>query len=162
MRRRRSLPALLVGFALAGGLATLPGAMLSAQQAGKAPRTAWGDPDLQGVWNSKTLTPLERAAKYAGREFLTDQEVAELEKASVEDRGRDNRAERGSVADVEGAYNNAFSSFWGSKAVKTRRTSLIVDPPDGKLPALTPAASARRAESRRTATVEGGPGGIAE
>jgi hypothetical protein len=159
------MPALLAGFAAAAGLALWQRAeTVHAQASGPAAaaRTPWGDPDLQGVWNSKTLTPLERSEKYAGREFLTDKEVAELEKASVDDRGRDNRAERGSVADVEGAYNNAFSSFWGNKAVKTRRTSLIVDPPDGKLPALTPAGIARRNAARRTATIEGGPAGIAD
>jgi len=154
-----------VSLLVAGGLVfSQQGSTLDAQsRSGWAPsRTAWGDPNLEGVWNSKTLTPLERPDKYAGREFLTDQEVAELERATVEDRGRDNRAERGSVADVEGAYNNAFSSFWGTKAVKTKRTSLIIDPPDGKMPALTPAGLARRKAARRTATSEGGPAGIAD
>ncbi len=162
----RVLPAVIVGFVLTGGLAAvLPDSavVLSAQQSGGAvSRTPWGDPDIQGVWNSKTLTPLERNARYAGREFLTDPEVAELERASVDDRGRDTRAERGSVADVEGAYNNAFSSFWGTKIVRTKRTSLIVDPPDGKLPALTPAAQARQAAVRRLATSEGGAVGRAD
>ena len=162
------LPVFVAGVAFAAGLSfwppSEPTVLAQAQPSGAAvpPRTPWGDPDIQGVWNSKTLTPLERADKYAGREFLTDQEVMELEKASVEDRGRDKRAERGSVADVEGAYNNAFSSFWGTKAVKTKRTSLIVDPPDGKLPALTPAGVARRNAARRIETIEGGPAGIAD
>jgi hypothetical protein len=161
---RRFLPIVCTALLLTGAFQVWqPTSAARAQQGGwTPPRTAWGDLDFQGVWNSKTLTPLERAAKYEGREFLTDQEVVELEKANIEDRGRDNRAERGSVADVEGAYNNAFSSFWGSKIVRTKRTSLIIDPPDGRLPALTPAGNARRAAARRTATTEGGPVGIAD
>jgi hypothetical protein len=157
------LPAVLASLVLASTLAFGQAAGLAADESGfTPPRTPWGDPDFQGVWNSKTLTPLERADKFGGREFLTDEEAAALEKASVEDRGRDNRADRGSVADVEGAYNNAFSSFWGTKVVRTKRTSLIVDPPDGKLPALTPEGTARRTAARRLATSEGGPAGIAD
>jgi hypothetical protein len=146
----------------AGFLLALTNTVAAQQTSSAPPRTPWGDPDLQGVWNSKTQTPLERADKYGGREFLTDQEVAELEKATIEDRGRDKRSERGSVADVEGAYNNAFSSFWGTKVVRTKRTSLIVDPPNGKLPALTPEATARVAAARRFVTFEGGPAGRAD
>ena len=104
--------------------------------------TPWGDPDLQGIWNSKTQTPLERPDEYAGKEFLTEEEVAALEKANVENPGRDERAEAGTVADVEGAYNNAFSSFFASAVVGTGRTSLIVDPADGKIP-YTPEAKER-------------------
>jgi hypothetical protein len=155
------LPAVVAGLVMAGALALWQPVGHGADEP-NGPRTPWGDPDLQGVWNSKTLTPLERPDKFAGREFLTDEEAAALEKASVEDQGRDKRADRGSVADVEGAYNNAFSSFWGTKVVRTKRTSLIVDPPDGKIPALTPEGLARRAAARRVATSEGGPAGIAD
>ena len=99
-------------------------------------RTPWGDPDLGGIWNSKTQTPLERPDQYAEREFLTDEEVAALERQNLENPGRDERAEPGTVADVEGAYNNIFSSFYGATVVDTQRTSLIVDPPDGRIPYL--------------------------
>ena len=95
-------------------------------------QTSWGDPDLQGIWSSKTQTPLERPDEYAGKEFLTEEEVAALERQTVE--RRDERAERGTVADVAGAYNIAFSTFFATKVVETGRTSLIVDPPDGKIP----------------------------
>ena len=105
-------------------------------------RTPWGDPDLEGIWNSKTQTPLERPDRYAEREFLTDEEVATLERQNVENPGRDERAEPGTVADVEGAYNNIFSSFYGATVVDTSRTSLIVDPPDGRIP-YTPDAKTR-------------------
>ena len=159
----RILPVVFAGVVLATAWAAWQPARLGAADPKfTLPMTPWGDPDFQGVWNSKTLTPLERADKFGGREFLTDQEAAQLETAAVEDRGRDNRAARGSVADVEGAYNNAFSSFWGTKVVKTKRTSLIVDPPDGKLPELTPEGQARREAARRRFTTEGGPAGIAD
>ena len=123
-------------------------------------RTPWGDPDLQGIWNSKTQTPLERPESYAEREFLTNEEVAALERQNVENPGRDERAERGTVADVEGAYNNIFSSFYGAKVVDTGRTSLIVDPTDGRIP-YTPDARARiaaeAATRRATREVADGP-----
>jgi hypothetical protein len=103
-------------------------------------RTPWGDPDLQGIWNSKTTTPLERPDEYEGREFLTDEEVAELEGAAQqrvqEGSGAglaSERAERGTATDVAGAYNSVFASR-GTTVVRTGRTSLVIDPPDGKIP----------------------------
>src|SRR5262245_37236666 len=87
------------------------------QQQGASMRMPWGDPDLQGIWDHKVSTPLERPDKYADREFLTDEEIKALETAvpynapaAVLGRGRDVRNARGSVADVEGAYNNIFST----------------------------------------------------
>ena len=128
-------------------------------------QTPWGDPDLQGIWNGKTQTPLQRPEEYAAREFLTDDEVADLERANLENPGRDERAEPGTVADVEGAYNNAFSSFFGSTVVGTRRTSLIVDPPDGQIPYTSEArervaaeTAARRAEREKADGPEDRPG----
>ena len=100
-------------------------------------RTAWGDPDLQGIWNGKTTTPLERPDEFADREFLTDEEVVALEAEAAAEPGRDARATRGSHEDVEGAYNDVFTERV-SHVVRTKRTSLIVDPPDGKIPPLTP------------------------
>ena len=74
-----------------------------------SPGTPWGDPDLQGIWSpGYTLTPLERPDEFEGREFLTDEEVTVLESGQVASEGRDFRPEGGSVADVEGAYNDAF------------------------------------------------------
>lgn len=89
-----------------------------------APRTPWGEPDLQGIWNSMVITPLERPAKYADREFLTDAEVAVLEKgarASLVGKGRDVRAAPGTGKDVEGAYNNIFSTGQGTRFVRSKR-----------------------------------------
>lgn len=106
-------------------------------------RTPWGHPDLQGIWSSKTQTPLERPAQYGVREFLTDEEVAVLEQRALADPGRDVRADQGSLLDVADAYNNIWSSRYGSQVVRTKRTSLIVDPPNGRLPPLTPEGQAR-------------------
>ncbi|PYR34866.1 MAG: hypothetical protein DMF89_24500 [Acidobacteria bacterium] len=137
-------------------------------QSGTEPGTAklqptpWGDPDLQGIWGAGyILTPLERPARFAGREFLTDQEVAELEREQTTSPGRNRRAAPGSVADVEGAYNDVFTGR-GTRVVRTKRTSLIVDPPDGKIPARTPEGEKRAAALRRVVDDENGPGGRAD
>jgi hypothetical protein len=113
------------------------------------PRTPWGDPDLQGIWSpGYYLTPLERPTKYQGREFLTDEEIVALEKAARTAPGRNARLERGSTADVEGAYNDAFTGR-GTRVIRTKRTSLIIEPKDGRIPPLTPAAEKRKEASRR-------------
>ncbi len=137
----------------------LLGLHAQAPSGGDTPRTPWGHPDLQGIWGAGyLLTTLERPEKFAGKEFLTDDEVAALERAQVENPGRNKRAEKGSVADVEGAYNDAFTGR-GHKVVKTKRTSLIVDPADGKIP-FTPEGLKRRPV--RVIDPEAGPGGIAD
>lgn len=104
------------------------------------PRTPWGQPDLQGLWNSGTLTPLERPKEFAGREFLTEQEVAALE--GVE------RVDRPPAPGDPGTYNQ----FWfdpGTKVVRTRRTSLVINPPDGRIPPLTTEAQKRTDANRQ-------------
>jgi len=115
---------------------TRPGA---APQKWSAPRTPWGEPDLQGLYSNRTITPFERPANVGGREFFTKEEVAALEKAAQQssDEGRS----KGTRADVERAYND----FWWDRGTKvtTPRTSLVVDPPDGRVPALTEAAKLR-------------------
>ena len=125
----------VVAMATVALLAAAPAGQEQATDAAafEPPRTPWGDPDLQGIWSpGYILTPLERPDEFAGQEFLTDEDVAALEeRASV--RRRDVRAEPGSVADVEGAYNEAFTGR-GKEVIRTRRTSLIVDPPDGQIP----------------------------
>ena len=89
--------------------------------------TAWGDPDLQGIWREDYETPLQRPAMFAGKEFLTDEERAELDRIrSAAPRDNDvGIAPRGSEQDLSGAYNSVFSSTRHTG----RRTSLIVDPP---------------------------------
>jgi hypothetical protein len=113
-----------------------------------APTTPWGEPDLQGIWTDEHDTPLQRPTKYAGREFFSDAEIAELDKQRAAVLGReyrDKNAEgRGTEQDVAGAYNAVFESHKRTG----RRTSLIVDPPDGRIPPLTPEAEKRRARYR--------------
>ena len=102
------------------------------------PRTPDGQPDLQGVWSSATLTPLERPVELASKPVLTAAEAAAYEKRLLQQGNRDIRGGSADV-DVAGAYNE----FWferGTKVVGSRRTSLIVDPPDGRVPPLTPEA----------------------
>lgn len=120
-------------------------------QAWQVPRTSWGHADLEGTWSAATITPLERPADLAGKEFFTEKEAAEYERLTVARTNRDQRA-TDAAADVARAYND----FWwdsGTRVVPTRRTSLIVDPPDGRIPPLTPGAEERQAalaEVRKT------------
>ncbi|MYH28131.1 MAG: hypothetical protein F4137_04575, partial [Acidobacteria bacterium] len=128
-------------------LAAVALAPLSATGQEAAPRTPWGHPDLQGTYTSKTITPLERPAALAGQELLTAEEVANLEQEVV-DRNAEllarpaRRTEVTESVDVgadgaPGFYNN----FWLDRGVtSTGRTSIVVDPPDGRLPPLTPEA----------------------
>ena len=141
---------------------TFSGIDVAGQEGAAATKTPWGEPDLQGIWGAGyLLTPLERPAKFADKEFLTEEEVVELEQAQATNPGRNKRADAGSVADVEGAYNDVFTGR-GTKVVRTKRTSLIVDPPDGKIPARTPEGEKRLAAARRVRDDENGPGGKAD
>ena len=98
-----------------------------------ASRTSWGDPNLQGIWTDVYETPLQRPAQYAGREFLTEAEVATLDQQRSAILRRDHREPKGSERDVSGAYNAVFETVKPTG----RRTSLIVDPKDGRVPAYT-------------------------
>src|SRR5262245_60732909 len=142
--------------AVFAALAVWAGVPASAQSS-KVPRTPWGKPDLGGVWDFRTLTPLERPANQANKEFLTEEEAAKLERDTVErNRELDERpAERtaggGNVDRRNDGTPGFYNNYWldgGTKPVGTRRTSLVVDPPDGRVPPLTPAAQ-KRAEERR-------------
>jgi len=115
-----------------------------AASAGPAPRTAWGDPDLQGIWTDPYQTPLQRPAQFANKESFSDDERAALDSQRAAIPRRDQRVERGSERDVAGAYNAVFQSVRPTG----KRTSLIVDPPDGRLPPLTPEATTRNAAER--------------
>jgi hypothetical protein len=142
-----------------GLLTVVVSSPLLGQRKGSAPRTPDGQPDLQGVWTFSTITPLERPAEFAAKPFLTDEEAKELERRTMERSNRDNR-DQNPEADVGGAYNE----FWWDRGVHVARvngkirTSLIADPPDGKIPALTPDGQARadaRAEARRLHPADG-------
>jgi hypothetical protein len=115
-----------------------------------APRTADGQPDLQGVWDYRTITPLERPKELGTKAFFTEEEAANYEK---DENRRQNRdlidPEQGGLQYPPGGVV-PYNEFWydrGNKIVGTRRTSLIVDPPDGRLPALT-AEGQKRADQR--------------
>ena len=139
MRRRAGASALVAALAL---LAAAP----AAAQPADSSRTAWGDPDLQGVWDYRTITPMERPLELAGKQVLTEEEAASYE-------ARENRRQNRDLVDPEkgGAiYPPAseggvvpYNEFWydrGSSLAEGGRTSLIVDPPDGRLPPLAPGA----------------------
>ena len=122
------------------------------------PRTPDGQPDLQGIWNNNTSTPLERPEEFAGKAVLTDDELAAYtarRQAARED--RDSRDGRGTYVDVRRAYNAHWFPVPGEAI---RRTSLILDPPDGRIPPLTLEGQKRqqRADARRAArNKDGGP-----
>ena len=102
----------------------------SAAATAPAPKTAWGEPDLQGIWTDESDTPLQRPAKWADQEFFTEAQRRELDRARSQLGGKDNRAERGTELDVTGSYNDLFIS----RKHTGLRTSRIVDPPNGRIP----------------------------
>jgi hypothetical protein len=116
-----------------------------------APRTADGHPDLQGIWSNASITPFERPKEFAGKEFFTRQEAAAFTTTTLNQSNRDRRGAT-SQEDVNGAYNEAWFDR-GTVLLSNLRTSIVVDPPDGRVPALTPeareAAAARAAIQRR-------------
>src|SRR5262245_61108008 len=114
---------------------------------GKAPRTAWGKPDIGGVWDFRTITPLERPDSAGGKEFLSQQEAETLEQEvvsrnkSLDERPAERTTAGGNVDRRADGSPGFYNNFWldgGTKTVGTRRTSLVVDPATGKLPAVTP------------------------
>src|SRR6202521_5381843 len=112
-------------------------------------KTPWGEPDLQGIWTDEADTPLQRSPRYANQEFFTEAQRAELDKQRSVLIGRDRRAERGTEADVAGAYNAVFTPMKRTGA----RTSRIVDPANGRLPPLTPEAQKIAAAEREFSIV---------
>jgi hypothetical protein len=152
---RRHAAALSVVTAAWIALATLASAQGSG---GATPRTPWGDPDLQGIWTSTDMVgvPLERAEEYGTRNVLTDEEFAR----------RAAQVDRQSEEDLElfledgpppaGGGGTGPPSHWLERGTAQRQASLIVDPPDGRLPPMTPDGQRRAAErARRSSTGEG-------
>ena len=122
-------------------LAAWPAAVAGAQA---PPPTPWGDPDLQGAWTNTTTTPLQRPAELAQRENLTIEERAELD----EQRARtEQRACATELVVLQQAppptSTGSYNSFWLEQGTRTLQTSLIVEPPDGRLPVVTPRAQQR-------------------
>ena len=136
-RTRVAVVVVLLGV---GVLVAVTATQQADSESGATVETAWGDPDLQGVWSVPFGHPLQRDPKYGDREILTEAERAELMVQRSKQRTRDDRVfERGSEQDVNGGYNIAFTP----RAPAGRFTSLIVDPPDGRVPPMTPDAKRR-------------------
>jgi hypothetical protein len=163
MRRIKAVAAV---FSIAAGIALLSPLPLAAQRESSAKtsrtlKTPWGHPDLQGVWDFSTNTPLQRRLELKGKAELTDAEAAEQLEESVNQRARqDNGPSR--KGDT-GTYNR----FWtDAPRVTTKQTSLIVDPPDGRIPAYTPQAQKWYADvqaARKGVTADAPtPGGFVE
>jgi len=131
--------------ALALGILLLAVVPLSAQSKKTlAPRTADGRPDLQATWDFAQLTPFERPSEFADKNTVTDEEAEEFAQKKIETSDKDRR-DGGAAADVERAYNDFWWDF-GKRIA--RQPSLVVDPPDGRVPALLPAAQKRLADRR--------------
>jgi hypothetical protein len=137
---------------LASGAAAQVAVVPDAAAAWAMPRTPDGRPDLQGVWDYRTATPLERPPEFAGKQFLTDQEIADYERRAA-------AREDGRPPDDPRSDPSVHPPWWldyGRRVVSTRRSSLVVDPGDGRIPPLTAAAQQRVAE-RRAASRGRGP-----
>jgi hypothetical protein len=143
-RFRGSMIAVAIAAAAAGVVISVSITGRSAEASAPALKTPWGEPDLQGIWTDETNTPLQRPAKYANQEFFTAAQRAELDKERSILLGRDKRGERGSELDVSGAYNAEFGSVRRTGV----RTSMIVDPVNGRIPPLTPEAEKIAAADR--------------
>jgi hypothetical protein len=137
------LIAWIVTVAVAGAMVATPRAQSRQAPAdpGQEFRTPWGDPDLQGNWSGETLTPLQRPARFAGKAVLTPEEAAKVVAEVLARPGREDRSFRGTEKDVAGAYNQLFVQR--GTDLSDGRTSLITDPPDGRIPALIPQARKR-------------------
>src|SRR6266404_2058279 len=142
---RERLSGSLITVAIAGAALGAGVSVSITQTSAQAPAltTPWGEPDLQGIWMDESDTPLQRPAKYATQEFFTEAQRAELDAQRAALGGKDKRAERGTELDVTGSYNDLFISRKHTGV----RTSRIMDPPNGRIPSLTP-------EAQRTAAAE--------
>src|ERR1700759_2761842 len=141
MRDRFSVSMVSVAVAVAalGAAISLPLSRTSAQapaSSGGAPKTPWGEPDLQGIWTDEFDIPLQRPARFANQGFFTEAQREELDRQRGENYASNPRQDRGTAVDVGGAYNPSFLTIKHAGA----RTSLVVDPPNGRIPPQTPEA----------------------
>jgi hypothetical protein len=151
MTRTAGAIACVVAVAQAAGFAQ-SAAVATSSSGWVMPRTPDGRPDLQGVWDYRTATPLERPAEFAGKEFLTEAEIADYERrAAAREDGRPPNDAR-----TDPSVHPPWWLDYGRQVVGTRRSSLVVDPPDGRIPPLT-AEAQKRAADRRAASRGRGP-----
>jgi hypothetical protein len=142
------------------GVASALGVVLQAQQSDQTPRTSWGDPDLQGTWTSQAelSVPFERPPEFGERGMLTDEEFAARLAQVNRQLEADNAEFDVETADrsTAGQVGSATSPppHWLERGLASRRTSLVIDPPDGRLPAQTPEGT-RRAQSGGGTIVNG-------
>jgi hypothetical protein len=137
MRSRFSFSITMPAIALVVGAASavsITGLSAQAPALKTSLTTSWGEPDLQGIWTDESDTPLQRSPKFANQETFTEAQRAELDRERSALMRRDKRVERGTELDVAGAYNAVFTSQKRTGA----RTSLIIDPPNGRIPPMTP------------------------
>src|SRR5258708_24528974 len=109
MGERFSGSLIMVAIAATGVSAVISASITGTSAQAPALKTPWGEPDLQGIWTDETDTPLQRSPRFANQEFFTEAQRAELDRQRSAMRGRDQRAERGTLADVAGAYNDVFT-----------------------------------------------------
>ena len=165
MRQRTVAPAgslsLLIMLALAQ-VSVVAQAPQGAADTWTVPRTAGGEPDLQGTWANNSATPLQRPEALAGKQFLTDEELAELTRLVAEFRDSEQAGDLLGDRLIQQALGNPdfqdfdvvtgnYNAFWLVERELDNRTSLIVDPPTGRIPPLTRAAQQRAAERREHA-----------
>ncbi|HUI78880.1 MAG TPA: hypothetical protein VLY24_13220 [Bryobacteraceae bacterium] len=123
-------------------VAVIGAALVAPARAQRVAKTPDGQPDLQGIWTNATLTPFQRPAELGNKEFFTEDEAAAFEKQRIQQNDVDRLEGTGDSDLARRAYNNAWFDR-GTRVVKSRRTSLVVDPPDGRIPAMTPEAQKR-------------------
>src|ERR1700722_8511841 len=127
-------------------MGTVAGQAPAPGQKAPALKTSWGEPDLMGIWTINYQVPLERPDKYKDKAFFTEAEIAELDRErQTKPQFGEKRGEKGTERDVARAYD---SQVFTMRRHTGRLTSLIVDPPDGKLPPLTERAQAKNKELR--------------
>ena len=143
-----SIGSLVVVVALTSLSAPVSGQGPASKKKWTPPRTSWGDPEIQGQWNSQTSTPLERplTGELAGKDVLSDEEAETLEREARES------FDEAPTAGDPGTYN----AFWRDEGKGLTRTSLVIDPPDGRVPPLTPEAE-KRVAAERAARRQRGP-----
>ena len=160
--RHRFVASIIIAFSLAVVPLLGPTVFAQGRGASKAvpvPRAPDGHPDLQGQWSFANITPFERPTTLGDKATLTEQEAAAFEKETADRSKQDEGRQRGTAADVGRAYNDAWYDR-GTRVAGTRQTSIVVDPPNGRVPALTAEGQARaaaRGEARRKRGPADGP-----